>query len=177
MARAGFCSQCSAHTWLNQDGSCVNGHPASCVSGVYEVGAPTADPPPFAPEVKKRNTGIIIAVIAAVLLVGCLVVGVLVAIAVPVFNSAQASAGQKSCFSNQRTIEGAVEQYMASDPSNERTSVAGAVVVGNPLLDATTGYIKRAPVCPLGNEPYVYDAETRSTDCPYGDPPDGHGHY
>jgi hypothetical protein len=174
MATAGFCSECNANTWLNEDGSCVSGHPAHCVSGVYETGAPA----PAAMVPKKSKVGLIVVVVIAVLaLFSCLVAGIVAAISVPVFNSAQGSARQKACFANQRMIEGSVEQYLAADPNNTRTSVAGSVVSGNPLLDAATGYLKEAPKCPLGDKPYVYDADTRATICPYGDPPAGHGHY
>jgi hypothetical protein len=37
MARAGYCSECGANAWLREDGSCVNGHAASCISGVYDA--------------------------------------------------------------------------------------------------------------------------------------------
>lgn len=37
MAKAGYCSECGANEWLRPDGSCVNGHPASSVSGVYDA--------------------------------------------------------------------------------------------------------------------------------------------
>ena len=95
----------------------------------------------------------------------------------PVFSSAQGSARTKACWSNQRTVEGAVEQYLAADPNNVRASVAGDIVAGNPLLDPETGYLREAPTCPLGDRPYTYDAEARRSGCPYGDPPAGHGHY
>jgi prepilin-type N-terminal cleavage/methylation domain-containing protein len=111
------------------------------------------------------------------LMVVVLIIGILVAIAIPVFNSAQASARQKSCFSNQRMIEGAVEQYMAADPTNLRTTVGGLVNGTNPLLNATTGYLKEQPVCPSGNtaNPYNYVAATRLTTCPIAAA--NHGHY
>lgn len=47
MARAGWCAECSRNVWLNTDGSCSAGHPASSVSGVYEVAEPM--PPASAP--------------------------------------------------------------------------------------------------------------------------------
>ena len=111
------------------------------------------------------------------LMVVVLIIGILVAIAIPVFNSAQASARQKSCWSNQRMIEGAVEQYLAASPENLRPTVAGNVSGTNPLLNASAGYLKEQPVCPNGNllNPYVYTALTRITTCPITT--SGHGHY
>ena len=40
MAKAGYCSECGANAWLQADGSCTNGHPAACISGVYEAPLP-----------------------------------------------------------------------------------------------------------------------------------------
>ena len=37
MIKAGFCAICGANVWLAEDDSCVNGHPADQVSGVYEA--------------------------------------------------------------------------------------------------------------------------------------------
>ena len=41
MAKAGYCSECGANAWLQADGSCTNGHPATCISGVYEAPEPS----------------------------------------------------------------------------------------------------------------------------------------
>lgn len=49
--RAGHCSECAANVWLTEDGGCVNGHPASAVSGTYEVDTPS--PPASLPERKE----------------------------------------------------------------------------------------------------------------------------
>ena len=40
MAKAGYCSECGANAWLQADGSCTNGHPATCISRVYEAPVP-----------------------------------------------------------------------------------------------------------------------------------------
>ena len=74
------------------------------------------------------------------LMVVVLIIGILVAIAIPVFNAANANARQKACYANQRTIEGSVQQYLAADPTN--TWAAGGVGVLVP------NYIKTAPLCP-----------------------------
>lgn len=174
MAQAGFCSECNANVWINEDGSCTNGHPASAVSGAYETGQP-APAPLAAPVPKKSGAGVIIAVVlVVVVLFGCLVGGIVIAIGIPVFSASSESARQKACFSNQRTVEGAIEQYMAADPDNERPS--GPIDESSVLI--TDNYIKAVPRCPSSpTDYYTYDAESRSTDCPLGDPPAGHGHY
>ena len=107
------------------------------------------------------------------LMVVVLIIGILVAIAIPVFNAASSSARQKACFSNQRTIEGAVEQYMAADPNNTRPN--GYVNTGSVLL--ANNYIKEVPQCPSGNSSqyYNYSSASRATTCPATS--NTHGHY
>ncbi len=78
------------------------------------------------------------------LMVVVLIIGILVAIAIPVFNAASDSARLRTCQSNQRTIEGAVQQYLAASPTN--TWSAGVVSSTNVLV--TGNYIKTAPTCP-----------------------------
>ncbi len=71
------------------------------------------------------------------LMVVVLIIGILVAIAIPVFNAAKAAAQEKSCFANQRTIEGAAQQFNAS---------TGAMPASVAAL--TPAYISAAPKCP-----------------------------
>ncbi len=71
------------------------------------------------------------------LMVVVLIIGILVAIAIPVFNAARANAWRRSCHANQRTIEGACQSVQAETgalPSNVATLVPT--------------YIKVAPTCP-----------------------------
>jgi prepilin-type N-terminal cleavage/methylation domain-containing protein len=83
------------------------------------------------------------------LMVVVLIIGILVAIAIPVFNAASDSARLRTCMSNQRTIEGAVQQYVAADPNNNEGQCAGVVAAGNEIMDHA--YIKTAPECPGQN--------------------------
>jgi len=57
------------------------------------------------------------------LMVVVLIIGILVAIAIPVFNAASASARKSACQANLRTIDGATEQYLAASPNNTRAQV------------------------------------------------------
>ncbi len=52
------------------------------------------------------------------LMVVVLIIGILVAIAIPVFNAAKANAQRKSCFANQRTIEGSAQTYNAENDAS-----------------------------------------------------------
>jgi prepilin-type N-terminal cleavage/methylation domain-containing protein len=83
------------------------------------------------------------------LMVVVLIIGILVAIAIPVFNSAKANAQRKSCFANQRTIDGASNTYQA-----EYNAYPGTVAT---LV--ATDYLKKTPVCPApGNNAYTLAA-------------------
>ncbi|MBN2840727.1 MAG: type II secretion system protein [Coriobacteriia bacterium] len=96
------------------------------------------------------------------LMVVVLIIGILVAIAIPVFNAASSTARERTCHSNMRTIEGAVEQYLAADPANTRADCDDRAWVG--VLVGATNYIKSEPVCPSGmaagtDAVYTYDAD------------------
>jgi len=76
-----------------------------------------------------------------------LIVGILVAIAIPVFNTASRTATQRTCQVNQRTIEGAAQQWIAVDSGSVWTA---QVIDGTTDVLTTSGaeYIKSAPICP-----------------------------
>jgi prepilin-type N-terminal cleavage/methylation domain-containing protein len=79
------------------------------------------------------------------LMVVVLIIGILVAIAIPVFNAAKANAQLKSCFASQRTIEGAAQTFAADDASGVPASTVAQLV---------PSYIKVAPICPLTRSEY-----------------------
>ena len=89
------------------------------------------------------------------LMVVVLIIGILVAIAIPIFNAAKANAQLKSCYANQRTIEGAAQTYGASNDGTT-TALAGEVKDTNPLVAGF--YLKGAPKCPLTVKTYVLDS-------------------
>jgi len=104
------------------------------------------------------------------LMVVVLIIGILVAIAVPIFNAAKASAQQKTCFANQRTLEGADQSYQASTGA---LVAAGTVNAANALI--TGGYIKSPPYCPLVGVAGLYSLDAAGTvSTPAGCT---HGHY
>lgn len=84
------------------------------------------------------------------LMVVVLIIGILVAIAVPVFNSAKADAEKNVCFGNQRTLEG-VYQQMSADPGYSFWNANK--LVGLPEM-VNAGYLKKEPICPS----WVHDA-------------------
>jgi len=100
------------------------------------------------------------------LMVVVLIIGILVAIAIPVFNAARATAEERSCFANQRTLEGAAQSWAADDVTNDIQAVTVADLV-------TDGFIKVAPICPSTDAAYAFTAASGGTvaDCTT------HGHY
>ena len=103
------------------------------------------------------------------LMVVVLIIGILVAIAIPLYTSARSTAQQRTCFANQRTLEGAAVTYSSQAGA---FPAAGTVDASHPLV--TAGYVVRAPVCPLGGQDYAMDASgtitAASLSC-------GHPHY
>jgi prepilin-type N-terminal cleavage/methylation domain-containing protein len=87
------------------------------------------------------------------LMVVVLIIGILVAIAIPVFNSAKANAQRKACFANERTVEGAGRAYEAS---------AGSLPAAVANLIPT--YITSALVCP-GQGTYTWSATNGTLTC------------
>ncbi len=88
------------------------------------------------------------------LMVVVMIIGILVAIAIPVFNAASATARQSACKANLRTLDGAVQQWVAADPAH---------IAAN--IDVLNGVAPAAQGCISG---YVQEW-TRSTQCPTDD--------
>jgi hypothetical protein len=74
----------------------------------------------------------------------------LVAIAVPVFNNAKASAVTRACQANLRTIDGAVQAWRAEHIS-QNYPANGSIISGM----VTDGYLKSAPTCPGDGGTYL----------------------
>jgi prepilin-type N-terminal cleavage/methylation domain-containing protein len=102
------------------------------------------------------------------LMVVVLIIGILVAIAIPVFNSAKANAQKRSCYANQRTIEGAGNTF-AAEQNTPPASVA-ALVAGD--------YLKSNPKCPQTQAVYSMVNTTTVSGCG-GETPSAtiHGYY
>lgn len=91
------------------------------------------------------------------LMVVVLIIAILVAIAVPVFNIARSSAQKRSCQANLRTLDGAIQTYHSTEdawpPGTTYATLTGVLI---------PDYIKTAPTCP-GNGTYDYVAESEDT--------------
>jgi prepilin-type N-terminal cleavage/methylation domain-containing protein len=79
------------------------------------------------------------------LMVVVLIIGILVAIAVPIFNAAKAGAQTKTCYANMRTVAGAYQTWSADNPAGLPVANQNwAGVIGALVPD----YVKTTPVCP-----------------------------
>ena len=77
------------------------------------------------------------------LMVVVLIIGILVAIAIPIFNAAKATAQQKTCYANERTYEGAYQSFLAG--GGLATAVTDYASANSALVP---NFIKVAAVCP-----------------------------
>ena len=97
------------------------------------------------------------------LMVVVLIVGILITIAIPVFNAARAVTRERACHANMRTIEGAVQQYLASNPTNSQDQCEGVGWVA--ALVGANKQIVAEPKCPTANAQYDYDATSGTAAC------------
>ena len=86
-----------------------------------------------------------------------LIIGILLAIAVPNFVKARESSRAKSCTSSLKQIEAAKEQW-AMD-----TKAAGTATPGTTDLYGSAAYIKVAPTCQSGGTYTLGNVDTRPT--------------
>jgi type IV pilus assembly protein PilA len=112
------------------------------------------------------------------LMVVVLIIGILVAIAIPVFNVARARAQERSCFANQRTVEGAAQTYVADSVTNALADLdENPMTGGNPLFtdgdgDGAGDFVAELPVCPT-TAPGSYSLASGVITCVSS----GHAHY
>ena len=107
-----------------------------------------------------------------------LIIGILIVIAVPALISAVDHAQKKTCFANQRTIEGVVNIWLMDESHSSVATLAGVVDASHPFI--TGNYIVRAPRCPAAPKPvnpnnptaaegaYTLDSTGTVLPCPFG---------
>jgi|Deesub1362A_J573_1020465.scaffolds.fasta_scaffold00811_18 type IV pilus assembly protein PilA len=79
------------------------------------------------------------------LMIVVLIIAILVAIAVPVFNIARENAWRRTCQANLRTIDGAIQTYYASYESFP-SGFTGTLNSSHQLIQGN--FLKAAPKCP-----------------------------
>ena len=113
------------------------------------------------------------------LMVVVVIIGILIAIAIPLYGSVQATAREKACFANQRTIDGVISMFLAEGgltadiPANAdgfTAAIESPTGSGNNLGP----YLMADPRCPNSTSPYLITAG-RVEGCPATT--DNHGLY
>ena len=94
-----------------------------------------------------------------------LIIGILLAIAVPNFIKARETSRAKSCIANLKQIDAAKEQWAMDNKKGTTDTPAMTDLVGT----GTTTYIKNTPVCQSGGT-YTVNAVGTSPVCSIGDP-------
>ena len=86
-----------------------------------------------------------------------LIIGILLAIAVPNFVKARESSRQKACIANLKQIEAAKEQWAMDTKASPTDTPTAAVLYGS------TAYVKTTPSCPSNGTYTIGDMSTRPT--------------
>ena len=178
MALAGHCAACGEDVELTPEGACPRGHGADQVSSVRDepaaaaapaepssgglgpVPVPAAGAPP-APA-RKRRVWIIVLVVLLVALLGCcLVGGIVAAVVIPAVNASNAAADKARCFMAEESTEGAAQLFMKENGGKRPESFEALIAAD---------YMVSPPYCRSGGT-YTFDPARSTVTCSV------HGHY
>jgi prepilin-type N-terminal cleavage/methylation domain-containing protein len=98
------------------------------------------------------------------LMVVVVIIGVLVAIAIPIYNNVTARAQEGACQANLRTIDGAITMAGASTAAADTALFTNGVYTGTLKDLETNGYLQDEPQCPTAIA--VYTIVAGRTVCP-----------
>lgn len=97
------------------------------------------------------------------LMVVVLIIGFLVAVAVPVFNRARGAASSRTCLQNQRNVEQCANMYISQHPGASLADLAGGVSGAHPIV--TENFLEHAPTCPTTTAFYSLDSTGNVVAC------------
>ena len=95
---------------------------------------------------KSNRTGFTLVEIMIVVLI----IGILLAIAIPNFVQARESSRAKACVANLKQLDSAKQQYMMDKNVSTFTSVVGTNSSTDTYGGLVTQYVRSAPLCPAG---------------------------
>ncbi len=92
----------------------------------------------------KKATGFTLVEIMIVVLI----IGILLAIAIPNFVSARESSRAKACVGNLKQIDSATQQWCMDQKKNASNYGTGPSITTDLFVSGGTGYLRAAPACP-----------------------------
>ena len=102
------------------------------------------------------------------LMIVVVIIGILIAIAIPVYNSIQANAAKRACQANQRTLMSQLQVYKADNNGATVPAASFEDFLNNNLASASgeTDWFVEYPVCPTGGTgSYNYVEDTQVVTC------------
>jgi len=98
------------------------------------------------------------------------IIGLLAAISIPNYVKSRETSFRKTCMSNLKQLEGAVQSWAL-----ETRKASGDPIASDELF-GTTNYLRKVVVCPLGGNPYQYGlvGDPRHVTCVLSAAPDNH---
>ena len=107
----------------------------------------------------KKATGFTLVEIMIVVLI----IGILLAIAIPNFVSARESSRAKACVGNLKQIDSATQQWCMDQKKSNTNYSTGPVITTDLVNTSGASYIRATPVCPSAG---TYSAATTITGTP-----------
>jgi len=112
------------------------------------VRQPVVAPAPY--QVPPKRSTPVVAIVIGIIAVVVIMVILLIAIAVPVYLSARSNAQRRTCQSNQRIVDGAIQGYEAMSKDPVYPTGFGD------MLRPETQTLMSIPTCPSSDKPYIW---------------------
>ena len=165
-----FCSNCGAEkpstaqseTQATPSPETLPPQVAYEIPGQPIITQPSAPQPIQMERKPSPATGIIIGVTVAIAIIAGLLI--VFAVAIPVYNNARANAQRRTCQSNLRTVDGAIQTYEGMFDTPTFPDSLSTMVTGG--ANGETKVLKSEPTCPSGTAPYIWIDGDTATNTP-----------